>query len=342
MSRSSGLKKRQHTKSKSPERSNADNYQPNKDREESIVSQLCKMHVKTLCLGRIPKEYIHAQRKVSKQRQYTEAERLKSDLLETYLTEYGEPRFDKPWLTVYQRNLLLAFAEFIDNPLRCHQGRLAKLQHCKSVISGLQFKQRVSLFKVVTTLFTATNIETGCIGRYANKYEQEFPLFDEEGNELLLGVQHYALRSRYKYLWGQEVSKTKYFDCLRMLKAVGFFEVTACYISNQDADIIRQEMRENGATVEELEEIPRVYSKPAYKMFTNAFFDVFKELLNTEFMMASKAEAVAKRVKRKLSLIYATFDSFGNVFVTRRNRFLAKARYRQGVEVPPEPTPLYH
>ncbi|MCG6391813.1 hypothetical protein [Vibrio fluvialis] len=327
---------------KAPDRSKAHEYQHHSSLEESLTSQLCKLHVKVMCKGAMPKEYVTAINKVQGKKRYSEHDRALAELSGMYFQEFGKPNFDKPWLTVYQRNLLLAFAEFIDDPLRCHKGRLAKLQHCKSVLTGLQFKQRVALFKVVTTLFTATNIETGFIGRYSNKYEKEFPLLDEQGNEFLLGIQHYAIRSRYQYLWGQSISKTKYFDCLRMLKSSGFFEVTACYVSNTDAPVIKQELREKGASLEEIEAIPRVYSKASYKMFTQAFFDVFKEILNSEFMQNSKAAAVAKRIKNKLSLVYATYDCFGNSFVTRKNRFLARFRYPQGANHPPEFDPVYH
>lgn len=323
---------RKSTSRPSPERTREHEYQARRGAQESLSSQLCKLHIKVLCKGQLPIGYLKAYDKVqsNKKERCTLDELRKADLMQSYLETYGYPNIEKPWLTVYQRNLLLAFAEFIDDPLRCHKGRLAKLQHCKSVLSGLQFKQRVNLFKVVTTLVSAMSIETGFIGQYADKYKNEFPVLDENGFELFQGIQHHALRSRHYYLWGHQISKTMYFDCLRMLKSVGFFEVTACYVSNTDAPVIKHEMRERGASVEELEEIPRVYSVASYKLMTDAFFSIFKEVLATEFMQESKALAIAKRIKRKLSLVYATFDHFGNVFVTKRNKFLSRYRYPQG------------
>ena len=315
--------------------------------EESMISQVCKLHIKVLAKGKMLNTHLKMYNQIlsgAPMNLRTEKARAQAELLKAYHKEFGHIRFNKAWITAYQRNVLLAFADFIDNPLRCHNGRLAKLQYCKSIMKGLQEKQRVSLIQTVTTLFSAMNIETGCIGQYLDRSKDVDvqPLRDEQGNELLMGLTHLSIRNRFAYLWGHSISKTKYFDCLRMLKSCEFFDVTACYISNKDADVIRAQMRENGASIEELEAIPRVYSAPAYKNFTEAFFSVFKEILDSDFMRDSKAKAKASRIEKGLSLVYAALDCVGNVFVTKRNKFLAKFRYPQGFAGTAISEPVYH
>ena len=301
--------------------------------EESLDSRLCKLRVTTLgTKGRIPKRFIQAWSKsqVVKNPLSTQ-EQLDAEVYTEYVERFKSKNHNHISITPWQSNILLGFCEFIDNPLRCHQGRLAKLQYCKSLLKGLQDKQRVALVKVVTTLFSFMSIETGFIGEYNTSTHGE--LVDEKGDILLQGVQHYLIRSRYEQIWSEPISKSKYFDCLTMLKLSEFFEVELCYLSNEEAEIKRAELREKGASVEEIEAIPRVYSEPAYKRMTEKFFDVFKERINSEHMLKSKAHAVKKRIKKKLSLMYTTYTPFSNGFFTKvRREFMSmvgRIRYPQ-------------
>jgi hypothetical protein len=321
---------------------------------ESLDSQLCKLHIKVLCHGELPKAYLKAYTKSLKATAALSVdEHKKIELLHDYAEQFGLPKQSKKtgkgikWITGYQRTLLVGLCEFIDNPLQCHKGGLSKLHFCKSILKGLQFKQRVSLVKVISTLFTATNIETGIVGTYANEFEQ--PVYDSKGNELLRGLPHYKIRGRYQQLWGESISKTKYSDCINMLKLANFFEVTACYISNNEAQIKREELREKGASIEDIEAIPRIYSEPAYKMFTQAFFDVFKAIIESEHMQKSKALSIAKRIKNKLSLVYVTYTPFSDGFFTKKRKEylsrLNKLRYPQGANLPTQDEnlePIYH
>ena len=298
--------------------------------EESLDSRLCKLRITTLgTKGKIPKRFIQAWSKSKgKGNSLSTQDFLDAELYKEYAERFNTKNHFHCSITPWQRNILTAFCEFIDNPLRCHQGRLAKLQYSKSLLKGLQHKQRVSLFKVVTALFSFMSIETGFIGEYNTSTHGE--LVDENGDILMQGVQHYLIRSRYEQIWSEPISKTKYFDCLTMLKLCDFFEVTSCYLSNEEAEAKRAELRENGATIEEIEEIPRVYSEPAYKRMTEQFFDVFKERINAEHMIAFKAHAAKERIKKKLSLLYTTYTPFSSGFFTKiRREFLSRFGYKR-------------
>lgn len=306
---------------------------------ESLDSQLCKLQIKVLCHGQLPKFYSNIFNKHDDDLTVDDVQHM--ELVEELINRHGVPVESKTkgmgvkWFNLYQRNILLAMCDFIDDPKRAHQGKLTKLHHCKSILNPLQFKQRVTLVKVITALMSFCNIESGLIGRYANQYEQ--PLLDERGAEMLRGVAHYEIRTRYKQLWNEDISKTKYFDSLNMLKLAGLFDVTACYIYDDEADIKRQELREQGAPLDEIEAIPRIYSKPAYKMFTDEFWQVFEAITCADYMINSKSKAKALNVKKNLSPMFAAYRPFSDGFFTRkRKEYLnrtVKPRYPQSARM---------
>lgn len=307
----------------------------------SLDTQLCKLHIKVLTSGKLPKEYLETFRRHSKGKELTLRELKLIDLIETYVEQFGLPEKQIKWLTKYQEGILLALCDFIDDPLRCHGGKLAKLHQCKSIIKTLQFKQRVNLVKVVTALFSFMSVETGCLYRYANRSEGR--VLDDSGFEQPKGVPHYEIRSRYHQFWCVSISKTKYFDCINMLKLAGFFEVESCYIANEAGEVRRQELRESGASIEDIAEIPRILSEAAYKYFTDAFFQVFSGLLHMEHMIVSKQKAVQSRIKRKLSLVYLSYAPNSSGFWTKKRKeflwLLGKPRYSQAATpIPPDPT----
>ncbi|WP_232105222.1 hypothetical protein [Vibrio parahaemolyticus] len=143
------------------------------------------------------------------------------------------------WITYFQMRILLAFCDFIDDPRRCHQGRLMGLHQCKSGMKTLQAKQRLAIVQVVTAMFCTMNVDGYRIGRYADKSKNEQPILDENGNELLRGVTHYELRGLFTQIWRQPISKTKYTDVV-MLKLSGFLEVESCYLAQPEAAVLRE------------------------------------------------------------------------------------------------------
>lgn len=316
-----------------------DLLEPHQNYVESLDSQLCKLHIKVLTLGKLPGMYEDAYQKSIDNKKLTDKERELANIVDHYVSEFGAPCFGKSWLNPYQRQILLAFCDFIDDPLRAHQGKFKQLHYCKSIQMGLQERQRITLIKFATTLFTYSNIETGFIGTYGDEYT---PPVYEDDLKMLQGIQHYKIRSRFAYLWKSKISKTRYDDCVKMFKACQFLEIEACNVSNADADVIRQELREKGASIEDINNVPRVYSKPAYKYLTDAFFSLFTSITRTEHMQKFKARAIEKRIRNKLSLAFAVYFCFGDTFNVKKNKFLSKFKWPQGSRSEPPPDPLYH
>lgn len=307
--------------------------------DESLDSQICKLHITVLGTGRIPKRFLNAFHKANEGLALTPEENKQVELLHEYLERFDLPKSKLDgslfvWFTHWQKRHLLAFTQFIDDPIRCHQGRFLALHHCKSTLKSLQHKQRVTLVKVVTTLFTRLNVESLRIGEYPSEPEKQ--LLDKDGHVLLGGITHYNLRGLYNRLWNESISKTKWHDTLNMLKLAGFFESESCYLDNTDkaADVRRMEMLENGADAEEVEKaLPSVYSMPSYKWLTHSFIAALG-LSEKSDIVQSKERAIQKRVANKLSTFFATYKPFSNGFWTKkRNEFrrrLGMLRYPQG------------
>lgn len=309
---------------------------------ESLESRLCRLHIRVLCLGKLPDKYLAALEKFNKYNR--DESRLKAkerddlEVIQSYLEKYGLPQRKKngkpmKWITYFQMRILLAFCDFIDDPRRCHQGRLMGLHQCKSGMKTLQAKQRLAIVQVVTAMFCTMNVDGYRIGRYADKSKNEQPILDENGNELLRGVTHYELRGLFTQIWRQSISKTKYTDVVKMLKLSGFLEVESCYLAQPEAAILREELREQGADDEAIEAIPSIKSQAAYKWFTHQFIEIFGIHFQDK-MKESLAQAKESMMAKRLSNIYATYSPFSDGFWTKKRKEylwrLNQLRYPQG------------
>ncbi|ODS09743.1 hypothetical protein [Vibrio scophthalmi] len=337
-------KSRTYPKSKSAETAHHDKY------DESMESKLCKLHARVLCVGKIPDKYFSIYEKSQRNASSLKnKERADLELFDKYTQVYGLPKTHKngkemKWLTLWKMKAIHAFCLFIDDPKRCHKGRLMGLHQCKSSMKTLQFKQRVELVKVVTTLFTLMNVDGCRIGRYADKRKKQTPLYDENGHELLRAVTHSEIRDQHEFIWSSAITKTKYTDVINMLKLAGFFEVESCYVGNVEGEVIRHEMRLNGATAEEIGEIPRIKSVAAYKWFKESFINALLGVVpesTREMLRTSLDVAKADMAKKKLSSMYATHSASSAGFWTKKRKeflqLLGLTRYPQGA--PPAPNP---
>ncbi|RZP88966.1 hypothetical protein [Vibrio vulnificus] len=325
--------------------------------EESMESKLCKLRARTLLLGDIPQKYLDIEHDCCHKHKgdvsrLNSKDRADLELLQAYLEEYGYPYYKgngKPakWLTVWQKKAIEAFCQFIDDPRRCHGGQLMGLHQCKSIMKTLQFKQRVTLVKVVTTLFCLMSVDGYRIGRYANKRKNETPVYDERGFELLRAIPHYEIRSLHEHIWREAISETKYKDTIKMLKLAGFFEVASCFLSNTEASVRRQELREQGASQEEIEAVPIVKSEPAYKWFQHRFLEILGVKMKSDIgkkkdvMIDSIERAKASMVRKRLSGMYVTYSPTSDGFWTKkRKEFLVRLglpRYQQAARPDPNP-----
>lgn len=314
---------------------------------ESLESRLCRLHIRVLCFGKIPDKYFAVlekhQRVGQNEMRLKIHERDTLEVIQAYLEEYGLPqrkKNGKPMkrITYFQMRILLAFCDFIDDPRRCHQGRLMGLHQCKSGQKTLQAKQRLTIVQTVTTMFCSMNVDGYRVGRYADKSKNEHPDYDENGNELLRGITHYELRGLHSQIWRQPISKTKYTDVVKMLKLAGYLEVESCYLAQTEAAVLRAELREQGASEEELDAIPSIKSQAAYKWFTHQFIELFGIHFQDK-MKESLAYAKEVMANKKLSNVFATYSPFSDGFWTKKRKEylwrLNQLRYPQGK--PPEP-----
>lgn len=212
------------------------------------------------------------------------------------------------------------------------------LHQCKSGQKTLQAKQRLTIVQTVTTMFCSMNVDGNRIGRYADKSKNEQPIYDEDGNELLRGITHYELRGLHSQVWRQPISKTKYTDVVKMLKLAGYLEVESCYLAQPEAAVLREELREQGASEEEIDAIPSIKSQAAYKWFTHQFIELFGIHFQDK-MKESLAYAKEVMAYKKLSNVFATYSPFSDGFWTKKRKEylwrLNQLRYPQGK--PPEP-----
>lgn len=296
--------------------------------QQSLEMRLCKLHIQFLSSGKLPKNY----RKVldKNPNKLTDAEKETRNVLTHYLKHYKQPHQSNPRIMFghWQRRILMAFCDFIDNPIRCHNGNLRVLHYCKSKMKSLQFKQRVALVEVVTTLVSRMDVETLSIRKYSDNPESA--LFDENGHELMRGITHYDIRDAYEDIWNKPISKTKYTDTINMLKLAGFFDVESCYLSNDAGELRRAELRESGASKEEIEAIPKICSEAAYKWFTPSFIAAFG-IADKIDMIEAKAYSIKSRIAKGLSSLFATFSPNSTSFWTKKRREFLYRNYKLGM-----------
>ncbi|WP_341509587.1 hypothetical protein WAX88_20730 (plasmid) [Photobacterium damselae subsp. damselae] len=224
------------------------------------------------------------------------------------------------------KRVLLAFAKFIDNP-HCYHNQLHDLQYCQSVVGGLQKRQRVNCVKVMTVLMSKMDVENYQIG-FADTAHMET-------------ITHAWFMERYQRFWGESISLKRYYHTIHLLKMADYLTVDAVFIYDE---AVPPTLDEDGQIV--TEDIPRVYSKAAYKSITAKFLRVFN-LDNDEGVMKSKLKAAKKRLQQGLSNVWWVYEPFSDSYawvkrqlakVTKPGRRIGqdKARYPQGRTVLPD------
>ncbi|MCD9504024.1 hypothetical protein GLP37_17785 [Photobacterium phosphoreum] len=204
--------------------------------------------------------------------------------------ESGKAKF--PYCT---KRLLLAFARFIDNP-HCYSGQLHDLYYCQSTVYGLQKRQRETCVKVMVAMCCDLEVETHQIGKPQLDYMDT--------------ITHQTIMRNYEACWGEPISEKRYYHAIKLFKMADFLVIDAVYL--QDRDLLANlDLKD--------EDLPRVYSKPAYKTVTQKFINVFG-LDNDEDVKKSKLRSIANRMKKGLKTLWVRYEAFSDAYVWKKRQ----------------------
>lgn len=204
--------------------------------------------------------------------------------------ESGKAKF--PYCT---KRLLLAFARFIDNP-HAYNGQLHDLNYCQSIVYGLQTRQRETCVKVMVAMCCDLEVETYQIGK---------PKLEHMDT-----ITHNTIKSNYEKCWGESINDKRYYHAIKLLKMADYLVIDAVYL--QDRDLLANlDLKD--------EDLPRVYSKPAYKTVTQKFINVFG-LDNDEDVKKSKLRSIANRMKKGLKTLWVRYEAFSDAYVWKKRQ----------------------
>lgn len=204
--------------------------------------------------------------------------------------ESGKAKF--PYCT---KRLLLAFARFIDNP-HCYSGQLHDLYYCQSTVYGLQKRQRETCVKVMVAMCCDLEVETHQIGKPQLDYMDT--------------ITHQTIMRNYEACWGEPISEKRYYHAIKLFKMADFLVIDAVYL--QDRDLLANlDLKD--------EDLPRVYSKPAYKTVTQKFINIFG-LDNDEDVKKSKSLSIAKRIKKGLKTLWVRYEAFSDAYIWKKRQ----------------------
>ncbi|MEC6817193.1 hypothetical protein VXS05_19445 [Photobacterium toruni] len=204
--------------------------------------------------------------------------------------EFGKAKF--PYCT---KRLLLAFARFIDNP-HAYNGQLHDLNYCQSIVYGLQKRQRETCVKVMVAMCCDLEVETYQIGK---------PKLEHMDT-----ITHKTIIKNYKACWGETICDKRYYHTINLLKMADFLVIDAVYL--QDSDLLANlDLQDN--------DLPRIYSKAAYKSLTQKFINIFG-LDNDEDVKKSKSLSIAKRIKKGLKTLWVRYEAFSDAYIWKKRQ----------------------
>jgi hypothetical protein len=228
----------------------------------------------------------------------------------------GKAKF--PYCT---KRLLLAFAHFIDNP-HCYGRQLHDLHYCQSTVYGLQKRQRETCVKVMVAMCCDLEVETHQIGKPQLDYMDT--------------ITHHTIMRNYEACWGEPISEKRYYHTIKLFKLADFLVIDAVYL--QDRDLLANLDLND-------EDLPRVYSKPAYKTVTQKFISVFS-LDSDDGVVKSKLRSIANRMRKGLKTLWVRYEAFSDAYVWKKRQRATvirtdavtqqpRARYPQGRVIKP-------
>ncbi|PSW30459.1 hypothetical protein C9J21_18565 [Photobacterium phosphoreum] len=235
-----------------------------------------------------PKNKSKSQRDVS-DRQLAVEQRI-TQLGSQKNNEFGKAKY--PYCT---KRLLLAFARFIDNP-HAYNNQLHDLNYCQSIVYGLQTRQRETCVKVMVAMCCDLEVETYQIGK---------PKLEHMDT-----ITHNTIIKNYEKCWGETICDKRYYHTINLLKMADYLVIDAVYLQDRDllADLDLKD-----------DDLPRVYSKPAYKSLTQKFISIFG-LDNDEHVKKSKLRSIANRIKMGLKTVWVCYEAFSDSYVWKKRQ----------------------
>ena len=219
-------------------------------------------------------------------------------IVEQRITQLGSQKHNasgKAKFPYCTKRLLLAFARFIDNP-HCYSGQLHDLYYCQSTVYGLQKRQRETCVKVMVAMCCDLEVETHQIGKPQLDYMDT--------------ITHQTIMRNYEACWGEPISEKRYYHAIKLFKMADFLVIDAVYLQDRDL-LVNLDLKD--------EDLPRVYSKPAYKTVTQKFINVFG-LDNDEDVKKSKLRSIANRMKKGLKTLWVRYEAFSDAYVWKKRQ----------------------
>lgn len=219
-------------------------------------------------------------------------------IVEQRITQLGSQKHNasgKAKFPYCTKRLLLAFARFIDNP-HAYNGQLHDLNYCQSIVCGLQKRQRETCVKIMVAMCCDLEVETYQIGK---------PKLEHMDT-----ITHNTIIKNYEKCWGESINDKRYYHAIKLLKMADYLVIDAVYLQDRDllADLDLKD-----------ENLPRVYSKPAYKSLTQKFINIFG-LDNDEDVKKSKLRSIANRVKKGFKTLWVRYEAFSDAYVWKKRQ----------------------
>lgn len=209
--------------------------------------------------------------------------------------------YSRSFYSHFHKRYLIAFAEFIDNPL-CYDKGLLDLFYCQSKLKPLQKRQRETLVKVTAALFSRLEVESYQIGFCNTDYMDTIAHSYKDENDT-----RESIRDIYQKMWNESISVKRYYAALKFLKLADLYCSESIY--RYEPDMEKRNPRERS----EEDEIPTIKSHASYKWFTHRFFRIFK-LDEHDDVKLSRDKSIKNRAKKGLSIVWVTYQAFSNSF----------------------------
>ncbi|MCD9500315.1 hypothetical protein [Photobacterium carnosum] len=123
-------------------------------------------------------------------------------------------------------------------------------------------------------------------------------------------ITHHTIMRNYEACWGEAISEIRYYHAVKLFKLADFLVIDAVYLQDRDL-LVNLDLKD--------EDLPRVYSKPAYKTVTQKFINVFN-LESDKGVVKSKLRSIANRVKKGLKTLWVRYEAFSDAYIWKKRQ----------------------